>query len=840
MALCSFLMTGAQEQVDSQYITVLAGKHYATSERHQKRWGEHYRREWNTPVRIKVAMLDTLAGGLTPYQEGGGRQSKTLRLRDKKGKEYVLRSIDKTLSGALPDIAKGTFVEAIANDQVSIAHPYAALIIPPMAEAARILHTNPKILFIPKQQGLGEYSESYGDMLYLFEQRPDENWEEAVNFGNAKNIVGTDKMKEKMLEDADKKIDQPAFARARLFDLLIGDWGRHEDQWRWAAIEKNNKTIYKPVPRDRDQAFTKFDGNMVTLLFSVAGFDHLQSFENEIEDVTIYNFPARNLDRLAANELTRQDWIAEAKHLQSTLTDLVIENAVRQLPPEVFPISGEDIIGKLKSRRDKLEEYAIQYYQFIAKNVDIPASQGKDLILVDRTSDDHTSVQIFKIGKKGGLEKSPYYQRTFFTHETDEIRIYGLEGDDRFSIQGNTGKSSLLRIIPGPGKDSIKDVSAVRGNKKMTRIYDDEHMSTGAGREARLIVSDDAELNNYDYTHFEYDKKGFVFRPGITLGAGYYIQKQKWRKYPFGSEHRIMGYYGPNRGAVALEYRYLVNQLIGKWDLSAIARLDFPYVANFFGVGNESVMNTDVNRKYYRYRGKALTTTIKIHRLIDSLHYFALNTGYQRLQVKTDEDRFITKHSSGLPASALEKKNYGFILGEYQLQKTDHPVVPTRGYSFNLSGGYTHDLNNPDRSIARYGSSVSFYLPLFKVFSLAMRAGGEAVTGKPEFFQLAVLSGKENLRGYRRQRFYGATSFYNNNELRLILNTRNRMFNGKYGLLVFVDQARVWQPGEESDLWHVGYGGGVFVAPFNRILLNATYGISKEDQVFHFRIGFLF
>ena len=73
-----------------------------------------------------------------------------------------------------------------------------------------------------------------------------------------------------------------------------------------------------------------------------------------------------------------------------------------------------------------------------------------------------------------------------------------------------------------------------------------------------------------------------------------------------------------------------------------------------------------------------------------------------------------------------------------------------------------------------------------------------------------------------------------------MLDTRNRWFNGKYGILAFVDQGRVWQPGEKSDKWHVGYGGGIFVAPFNRILLNATYGISEEDQVVHLRLGFLF
>ena len=110
----------------TRYKTVVAGPQYGTSSFHQWKWGRHYRKEWATPVLVPVLILDTVSGGLTPYQAGGGRQSKNLRLRDAQGREWVLRSIDKTFTGALPEIFHNTFVEKIANDQVSIAHPYVA------------------------------------------------------------------------------------------------------------------------------------------------------------------------------------------------------------------------------------------------------------------------------------------------------------------------------------------------------------------------------------------------------------------------------------------------------------------------------------------------------------------------------------------------------------------------------------------------------------------------------------------------------------------------------------------------------------------------------------------
>lgn len=837
--LCS--IAGRTQQLpDPAHRIVVAGEQYAAGEKQERRWGRHYRREWTTPVKVKVAMLDTLAGGLSPYQEGGGRQSRTLRLRDSRGREYVLRSIDKSYGRALPEIARGTFIEAIANDQVSAGHPYAAVTIPPMMEAAGIYHARPQILFIPRQAALGRFSEEYGDHLYLFEQRPDENWEDAPHFGYSKNIVGTEKMRENLLGDHKNRIDQLAYVRARLFDFIIGDWSRHEDQWRWASFETGHQRIYRPVPRDRDQAYTLFDGNMVRLLFRVAGFDHMQSFGHHIEDIQTYNFPARHLDRLAAIEPSQQEWEEIAHDLQSRLTDEIIEKAIRQMPPEVFPISGPAIISKIRARRDQLATYALEYYRFLALEVDIPGSDQRELFEVVRIDDDRTSVRIFRVTDSGHTEQEPMYSRTFLTGETREIRLYGLGGDDRFIVSGRVNNSSLLRIIPGEGIDSVYDDSRVKGGKKMTRVYDDEGSGIVPNPETVIRISGNKKENAYEYAHFEYDEKGIVFRPGLTIGLGYHIRKQKWRKDPDGLEHSWMGYYGPNRGSLAFEYRLTMNQLLGKWNLGTLLRADFPFVANYFGAGNESVMDPKLNRKYYRYRATGIMAGVELNRMLDSTHHFLVGAGIQSVKIISDSDRISSKPGTGIQTTAMDRQYFAMAEAAYRMIKSDHPVVPTRGYAFNLAGTYTQNLVNPGRSISRYSGNVSVYIPLLKVFSLAVRAGAEAITGKPEFYQLATLSGKENLRGFRRQRFHGKTIFYNNNEIRLLLDTRNRLFNGRVGVLVFVDQGRVWQPGERSDRWHVSYGGGLFAAPFNKILFNASYGISAEDRVLHLRIGFLF
>lgn len=65
----------------------------------------------------------------------------------------------------------------------------------------------------------------------------------------------TAKVISKMLEDNNHRVDQAAVLKCRLLDILIGDWDRHFDQWRWGLKDTLDEKIYYPIPRDRDQAF---------------------------------------------------------------------------------------------------------------------------------------------------------------------------------------------------------------------------------------------------------------------------------------------------------------------------------------------------------------------------------------------------------------------------------------------------------------------------------------------------------------------------------------------------------------------------------------------------------
>jgi hypothetical protein len=63
------------------------------SQFHRSLFGENFRKEWAATTKVPVLKISEIKGGLTPLKRGGGNQTLSLRLKDKDGREWVLRSI---------------------------------------------------------------------------------------------------------------------------------------------------------------------------------------------------------------------------------------------------------------------------------------------------------------------------------------------------------------------------------------------------------------------------------------------------------------------------------------------------------------------------------------------------------------------------------------------------------------------------------------------------------------------------------------------------------------------------------------------------------------------------
>lgn len=804
--------------------------------------GEHYRWEWATRTTVEILDINKEAGGLTPVKLGGGMQTASLRLKGADGKEYVLRSVNKDPSKAIAAELRGTFAEDLVKDQISSANPYAPLVVSSLATAAGILNIKPRLVYVPVSDKLGEHASKFGNALCLFEERPSGNEFVTESFAGANRVINSQKLFEKIFNNGDHTVDEKAFIKARLFDMLIGDWDRHEDQWLWAAFTDNGKMIYKPIPRDRDQAFPRMDGVIPTISTRKWGLRKIQHFDYEIRDINGLNTNGGFLDRSFTTRLQLTDWMNAATELQLLLTDKVIDSSCALFPAEIYALNGKGIAAKLKKRRNDLKTYAADYYHFISQEVNIVGTNKKEVFEVTRMNDNETKVVVYNETKTKRI-----YQRVFLRSETKEIRLYGLEGNDVFDIKGETAKGILVRAVGGKGNDNYMDVSHVNNSGKSTIIYDDAVNQFNSGDETKVRISNDTLKNNYNRKSFRYDWLAplpqFGYNPddGMYIGLGFVFNKQQFGKAPYGSMHALGGSYAFATGAYNFWYKGLLKEFAGKWDLGMKAIVNAPnYTRNYYGLGNETV-KADTTNNYYRVRFDQVLAGLSLKHVAGKRGSIETVVEFESVKVEETEDRFVSTSSSKLDSSDFERRNYVNVKLNYQFSTLDNEFYPTKGMKLMPGISFSQDFAESKQNFVRLSFENYFYTTIGK-FTLATNSGVATNIGDEyAFFQANTLGGTSNLRGYRRDRYAGKTSLYSNTELRYKAGMINGYFmKGYWGLLAFADNGRVWVKDEASSTWHSGYGGGVWFLPFNKIAFTATYAVSKEENMLNIKAGFLF
>jgi hypothetical protein len=849
-------------------VTVVPGTMYNAGV--LKKWlaGEHYRKVWLTPVNVPVFDISKAKGGLTPVKAGGNMQSLTLHLRAPDGRKYVLRSVQKNPVKTLPQGLQKTFVVDIAQDQVSTMHPYGAIAAAKLAEAIGVLHTDPVIVYVPSSPALGEYRSSHGGMLALFEEKPEGDWANAKNFGYSHNIVSTEVVINNVLQSTNYKVDQLSFARARLLDILIGDWDRSEDQWAWASQTHDSITVYEPIPRDRDQAFVKIDGFFPWMLSRKWAARKYQGFGEEIHDIRGLNQNARWIDRSFLTAVTREQWKNIATDIQTNLTDQVIESTIESLPAS--PVYADELIRKLKKRRDDLVIYAERYYHVLADEVTITGSKGSELFEVVRMNGDSTRVRVYSCTvseKMMGQDKEKgepehmqlqaekgklVYERIFITKETDEIQLFGLEGSDVFEISGETDRGPLVRVIGGDGYDRIADRSKVAGLRKRTKVYDITGRNDFVlGDESRDVTSYDVRVNDYDRDLFNYDEIGpkalieYNIDDGLYLGGGVQYRHYGFRKKPYSQQHVLVAAASVKTGASYIRYEGDFISLFRKWDFKLDATATPYYAVTYFGLGNETKPPLkEVDSEYNLLRINQLVFRPALKRAPDAHHLFLLGPQYSYVQVRETPGKYITSTEAGLAPGEFVPKHYAGLNVQYRYRNTDNDLVPQQGVVWTTDALWSTQLNRDPEKFSRLGTELSCYIPLpLPLWStLALRAGGASNFDKFHFWQANYIGGigidPGNLRGYRHHRFAGRTSVYQDSELRIKVVSFGG--SGDMGVFGFVDQGRVWADNETSGRWHRGWGGGVWITPFNKWVVTGTYAVSEEDKLFNISTGFSF
>ncbi len=831
---------GAQPATDS--VSMVPGPDYAAGGFHRFFWGDHYRDTWTTEIRVPVLDLQRFAGGLTPISAGGGFQTKSLWLRGTDGKIYAFRSVYKNARPLVPAVLRNTFVEDLFQDQMSTQYPYAPLVAAPLLHAAGVLQPETYLYVLPDVTALGEFRADFAGVLGVLAERPNVN-DDLVAFRGARELIDGFEVVERVQADPSRRVDSRSYLTARLVDVLLGDWDRHADQWRWAHFASDSLPGWRPIPSDRDQAFARLDG--LVLGVGKHRFPQLTSFRGSYDDMSRFHYQARYIDRLFLTELERPVWDSTAASLVARLTDDVVEAALARVPAEVQAQDGPFLEPALRQRRDALPRAASELYALLAREPYVHASDLSDVAAVTATTGG-VEIALQALGSS-----EPYFRRLFRPDETKEIRLYLHAGNDRAVIRGQGKLPIRVNVIGGVGDDEFHFASETGS----VHLYDHQGTNrvtgtSGTGINSRrypeptLVPESGAPAPPRHWGRFGYPMAAAGYNPdvGLLVGGSYVWFDYGFRKDPYASRVALSGAASTElKGALQVdaEFRFENSPLFVGADASGTSL----EILRFFGVGNDSQLTESPSSDFYKVENTRIEGVAALRYDIARVVDLGIGVTGGFSNTKDDPNTFLGQNPDTYGAG-----EFGFVGALVRLDLTTRKpgilvekAIQPRAW-FRLRGqGYPALIDVADT----YGwldAVGAASLPLgLRRWEVGFRAGGRKIWGDAPFFQLAYIGGDQSLRGWSRQRFAGDASLYGSAELRLDLFDYRLVFPSTFGILGLVDAGRVWVDGESPGGWHTGYGGGIWLAlRGTRSVVSAAYATSDEDEGVYINVGFPF
>ncbi|MCC8153826.1 MAG: hypothetical protein LIP01_06175 [Tannerellaceae bacterium] len=300
---------------------------------------------------------------------------------------------------------------------------------------------------------------------------------------------------------------------------------------------------------------------------------------------------------------------------------------------------------------------------------------------------------------------------------------------------------------------------------------------------------------------------------------------------PFTYQHRI-GFNYLN----GFMYRGIFPLYNEKQTFIVDANFGFPNnFYNFFGFGNDTDGYKDEKRKYNRVNIREFKVIPSFRQKIDKYNEFTFHASFELFKVLNPHDRFINTVYDD-DSYIFDTNMYTDLGVEYKYERSFSKFF--RHFELAVKGGWKIGLNDIKRNFPYNEGTLTMELAFTEKFSWATMLKGQVLyNNKYEFFQAATTE----LRGYRGNRFLGKQSFYEFSDFRLDMgNLKNPFIPLKYGLFAGTDWGRVWYPGEDSNKWHLSYGGGIWLVLLNKITTKYSLFGSTDTVRFMFELGFGF
>ena len=826
----------AAENDQPSTVMVSAGPEYADPPG-GKQWllGENYRDLWTAPIEVELLDLRDFAGGLTPVMRVGGFQSAGLALKGEDGRDYTFRSVNKSYTGdVIPAAFRGTFVEDIIQDQISGHFPAGQLVAGPIERAAGVRGLpDARLVVMPDDPSLGEFREEFAHVLGFIVEFPQPVSDTNPGYQGATEILGQEEFWAQRLAGPENRPDSRAYLRARLVDLFLNDWDRHDGNWRWGRFP--DEMLLQPMPEDRDQVFASFEGLSLDLA-RLQGAPFVR-FGDEYEPFHRLLKNGWDIDRYLLSDIERDDWIQIARDVQARLTDDAINEALQKMPPEYYELRGQEIANSLRKRRDGLVELAEDYYLFHAGTVDIYCTNASEVVNVEGRGNNELAVSVTAT-RPDGAAGPPYYWRTFHVDETDEIRIYLYGGTDTVVTRGAMVRGIRIRVIGGPGANTVNDSDGFP-----VKLYSSEGQNQIVGNSGSKLDSkpfiapprdseNDLELvapRDWGSSIKPVWMGAYHTDPGLTIGAGIDYQRYGFRRYPWASRHTIKGAWGFGAQSGILDYKSNFRAANSRLGINLEARVSGLEYLRFHGIGNETPYDED-NDSLYEISTTQYTLFPSLAVHYNNHDMFAIGP-IAKYTDSTDTD-LNTVLGQSQPLGFGEFGQVGVqARAVYDSRSAQKVLSP--GWLVQAEGAHYVEGWDVEDSFSYVEARVGRWFRLSEPVLASLNLRARKVWGDYPFFEASYIGGDQYPLGTRWNRWAGDSSVGVLGSLRWTIATLRGVLPGNLGVFGMANTARVYVSGEDSSKWHSSYAGGLVLTAFDHTTaLHLGIGTSADSGSF--------
>ena len=421
-------------------------------------------------------------------------------------------------------------------------------------------------------------------------------------------------------------------------------------------------------------------------------------------------------------------------------------------------------------------------------------------------------------------------------------------------VFGESDKYIRVRIIGGQNND----IYNIKNGKKIN-IYDyKSKKNTFKTKKGTLKLTDDYQTNTYNYkklknSSFIWNPK-FGFNPddGLSLGVKNTWTYNGFERNPFTNQHVLEGSYFLATSGFEFNYASEFAHVFKKWNLVLKAKYTTPnYTRNFFGYGNYSSDphandTKDKNFNRVKIRTFIVGSSMQWRGFMGAKIDWSVN--YQSYKLERTEGRYIAQQFAANNSVFNDQKFLNTELS-YRYANSDNAAFPTLGMAFDLTSGYTNNINNNDD----FGYLISSFSLDYRLIPsgqivLASKVKGHLTFGdKYQFYQAASIGGNDGLRGFRNQRFTGQSAWYHSSDIRFLLRkVKTTLLPLNIGVYTGFDYGKVYNndflinPTFVTKWVNTSYGGGLFFNAADLITGNLSVFDSDDGLRIAVALGFAF